>query len=171
MRFLTSILLVFGTVLSLVSCTSTAPKEYNIKVGYDPSTVDSFRVFPSVEVDLVEVNDTLKQQLEQVDIDDYFDPSNTLRSAMRKRTFCFSEEDNEDKTLAKDNPVWKPWLEKRGATHLVMLVNLPRDGAKGPDMRKLVLPLAADRWEGDDIEVSIIPAGFLLQTPMTPEED
>ena len=38
-------------------------------------------------------------------------------------------------------------------------------------MAGAVLPLAADRWEGDDIEVSIIPAGFLLQTPMTPEED
>lgn len=171
MRFPTSLLIALGTACTLVSCFSPKPKEYNIHVGYDPSTVESFRVFPSVEVDIVEVNENLKKQMEQVDIDDYFDPENTLRSAMRKRTFCFSEEDNGDKTLDKDNPVWQSWLEKRGATHLVMLVNLPRDGAKGPDMRKLVLPLSSDRWEGDDIEVSIIPAGFLLQTPMTPEED
>lgn len=177
MRFLTTSLIAALAACSLSSCSfvfglfEPKPREYNINVGYDPSTVESFRVFPSVEVDVVEANDALTKQLEQVDIDDYFDPDNTLRTAMRKRTFCFSEEDNADKKLLKDNPVWKTWLKKRGATHVVLLVNLPRDGAKGPDMRKLVLPLTSDRWEGDDIDVSIIPAGFLLQTPMVPEED
>lgn len=172
MRIVLSLLLALWASFSLVSCTlfPPAPREYNITVGYDSATVDSFRVYPSVEVDIVEANETLLHQLEQLEIDDYFDPANVLRSSLRKKTLCFSEEDNEDKTLSMDNPVWESWLEKRGATHVVLFVNLPRDGAKGPDLRKLVLPLSSDRWEGDDIEVSIIPAGFLLQTPIIPEE-
>lgn len=173
MRLFTTLLLSACCAFSLSSCSlfSPSPREYNVKVGYDPATVDSFRVFPSVEVDMVEANEMLLRQLEKVEIDDYFDPENTLRSSLRKRTFCFSEEDNADKTLSIDDPVWESWLEKRGATHLVLLVNLPRDGAKGPDLRKLVLPLSSDRWDDDDIEVSIIPAGFMLQTPMVPEDE
>lgn len=157
--------------LALTACQSSAPREYNLSVAYDPITIERFRVFPSVEVDIVEANETTLKQLEQTEIDDYFDPSNVLRDSLRKKTFYFSEEDYEKKTLGRDDKVWNTWLEKRGASHLVLFINLPRDGAKGPDMRRLTLPLAADRWDGTDIEVSIIPAGLLLQTPLKPEDN
>ena len=163
-------LLLVGS-LTLTACQSSAPREYNLSVAYDPITIERFRVFPSVEVDIVEANETTLKQLEQTEIDDYFDPSNVLRDSLRKKTFYFSEEDYEKKTLGRDDKVWKTWLEKRGASHLVLFINLPRDGAKGPDMRRLTLPLAADRWDGTDIEVSIIPAGLLLQTPLKPEDN
>ncbi len=163
-------LLLVGS-LALTACQSSAPREYNLSVAYDPITIERFRVFPSVEVDIVEANETTLKQLEQTEIDDYFDPSNVLRDSLRKKTFYFSEEDYEKKTLGRDDKVWKTWLEKRGASHLVLFINLPRDGAKGPDMRRLTLPLAADRWDGADIEVSIIPAGLLLQTPLKPEDN
>lgn len=164
------LLLLVGS-LALTACQSSAPREYNLSVAYDPITIERFRVFPSVEVDIVEANETTLKQLEQTEIDDYFDPSNVLRDSLRKKTFYFSEEDYEKKTLGRDDKVWKTWLEKRGASHLVLFINLPRDGAKGPDMRRLTLPLAADRWDGTDIEVSIIPAGLLLQTPLKPEDN
>lgn len=165
------LLLLISGALALASCQSSAPSAYNLSVSYDPVTIERFRVFPSVEVDIVEANETTLKQLEQTEIDDYFDPANVLRDSLRKMTFYFSEEDCEKKTLSRDDKVWQSWLEKRGASHLVLFINLPRDGAKGPDMRRLTLPLAADRWDGEDIDVSIIPAGLLLQTPIKPEDN
>lgn len=168
--YMKHLLLLLGGAITLASCQSSAPSEYNISVSYDPITIERFRVFPSVEVDIVEANETTLKQLEQTEIDDYFDPANVLRDSLRKKTFYFSEEDCEKKTLSREDSVWRNWLEKRGASHLVLFINLPRDGAKGPDMRRLTLPLAADRWDGRDIDVSIIPAGLLLQTPLKPED-
>ncbi len=166
-----TLLSLLAGALALVSCQSSAPREYNLSIAYDPVTIERFRVFPSVEVDIVEANETTLKQLEQTEIDDYFDPSNVLRDSLRKKTFYFSEEDYQKKTLAAQDEVWKNWLDKHGASHLVLFINLPRDGAKGPDLRKLTLPLAADRWDGRDIDVSIIPAGLLLQTPIKPEDN
>lgn len=166
----TLLLLLIGA-LALTSCHSSAPQAYNLSVAYDPITIERFRIFPSVEVDIVEANETTLKQLEQTEIDDYFDPSNLLRDSLRKKTFYFSEEDYQKKTLEKHDSVWTSWLDKRGASHLVLFINLPRDGAKGPDLRKLTLPLSADRWEGSDIDVTIIPAGLMLQTPIKPEDN
>lgn len=164
-------LLLLAGALALVSCQSSAPREYNLSVAYDPVTIERFRVFPSVEVDIVEANETTLKQLEQTEIDDYFDPSNLLRDSLRKKTFYFSEEDYQKKTLTAQDTVWDNWLHQRGASHLILFINLPRDGAKGPDLRKLTLPLAADRWESNDIDITIIPAGLMLQTPIKPEEN
>lgn len=159
------------SLLLITGCGSSKPKEYSITLGYAPVTIEKYRVFPSLEVDIVGANEASLKQLEQTEIDDYFDPENTLRDSLKRKTYCFSEEDHESKTLAKDDPTWKNWLKKQGASHLVLFINTPRDGAKGPDMRRLTLPLAADRWDEDEINISIIPAGFMLQTPIKPEED
>lgn len=166
-----ALILLILSVLTLSACKSTGPQSYNITIGYDAATIQRFRVFPSLEVDVVEVNETILRQLEQTEIDDYFDPGNMIRDSLRKKTYYFSEENNDAKTLEKNDPVWDSWLKKRGASHLVLFINTPRDGAKGPDMRRLTLPLAADRWNDRDIEISIIPAGLLLQTPLNPEEE
>ncbi len=159
--------------LLLASCGLFAdkPKPYNVSVAYDPSTIEFFRIFPSVEVDMIAADETTLKQLEGTEINDYFDPAGVLRSSLRKKTFYFSEEDSGSKTLAKDDKAWDNWIGKRHATHLVLFTSLHRDSDKGPDMRKLVLPLNSARWEEDDIEVSIVPAGLLLQTPMNPEEE
>ncbi len=158
--------------LLLSSCGffASKPKPYNINVAYDASVIEFFRVFPSVEVDMIAADETTVKQLEGADINDYFDPSGVLRSSLRKKTFYFSEEDNEQKALSKSDDVWKNWIDKHRATHIVLMTSLYRDSDKGPDLRKLVLPLMSDRWEEDTIDISIVPAGFLLQTPMNPEE-
>ena len=163
------LLLALSSVL-LPACQSAAPRPYDVSLGYDPVTIERFRVFPSVEVDVVAANETILRQLEQTEIDDYFSPSNLMRDSLRKKTYYFSEEDHADKVLEQNDSVWDNWIDKRGSGHLILFVNLPRDGAKGPDMRKLVLPLAGDRWRDDRIEVSIIPAGLMLQTPIISAE-
>ncbi len=160
-------------VFLLCSCGlfSPKPQPYNVSVSYDPATIQHFRIFPSVEVDMVPADETLMKQLEQTNIDDYFDPAGAIRSSVRKKSFYLSEEDNETKTLSKEDKVWDSWINKRHYTHLVLFISLHKDSDKGADMRKLVLPLMSDRWNEDTIEVSIVPAGFMLQTPMNPEED
>lgn len=166
-----SYLLILICLLSLVSCRSAAkPRSYTINLSYDPVTIERYRVYPSLEVDVVEANETMLKQLEQTEIDEYFDPENMLRDSLRKKTYYFSEKSNDEKQLNKADPVWESWLKKRGATHLVLFVNTPRDGAKGPDMRRLTLPLAAERWDADEIDITIIPAGLMLQTPINPED-
>ena len=73
--------------------------------------------------------------------------------------------------MERKDAIWKNWVDKRRCPYVVLFANLPRDAGKGPDLRRVKLPLAANRWESDDIELSIVPAGLLLQTPMNPEED
>ena len=53
----------------------------------------------------------------------------------------------------------------------LLLLALSLYGLTRLAMRRLTLPLAADRWDGEDIDVSIIPAGLLLQTPIKPEDN
>lgn len=156
----------------LASCSwlSSGPRAYDVEIGYDPSTIERFRVFPSVEVDVAAVDETTARQLEKTEIDDYFDPAGFIRGSLRKKTFHFSEEDCESKTLSRKDPVWDSWVGKRRARFLVLFASLPRDGDKGPDLRKLVLPLDSSRWDGSKIEVSLVPAGLMLQTPLNPED-
>ena len=79
------LLLALSSVL-LPACQSAAPRPYDVSLGYDPVTIERFRVFPSVEVDVVAANETILRQLEQTEIDDYFSPSNLMRDSMRKKT-------------------------------------------------------------------------------------
>ncbi len=159
-----------SALLLLAACNSSAPRKMELQIAYDPVTIERFRVFPTVEVDVVPANETTLKQLESVEIDDYFDPDNVLRDSLRKETYFFSEEDNEAKTLKKNAKIWDTWLDKYGASHIVLFANLPKDGAKGPDMRKLALPLAKKRWNTDDIRVNILPAGLMLRTAMLPDD-
>lgn len=161
---------IMGVLLALTGCNSTAPKKLGINIAYDPVTIERLRVFPTVEVDIVEANETMLKQLEATSIDDYFDPDNMLRDSLRRKTFYFGEEDNGAKKLEKSDKIWDTWIDKHGASHVVLFANLARDGAKGPDMRRLTLPLAKNRWKSGEINVSIIPAGLMLQTPMNPED-
>ena len=157
-------------LILLTGCNSDAPRKMGIQIAYDPVTIERFRVFPTVEVDVVPTNETTLKQLEAVEIDDYFDPDNVLRDSLRKETCFFGEEDHEAKMLSKKAKIWDAWLDKYGASHLILFANLPKDGAKGPDMRKLILPLAKKRWNTDEISVSILPTGLMLQTPMLPDD-
>lgn len=167
-----SVFPLFACAALLASCSwfSSGPKAYDVRIGYDPSTIERFRVFPSVEVDVVAADEATVRLLEKTEIDDYFDPGGFIRGSLRKKTFRFSEEQHGEQVLSRKDPVWDSWIGKRRAGFLVLFVSLPRDGDKGPDLRKLTLPLDSSRWEGDEIDVSMIPAGLLLQSPLNPED-
>lgn len=171
MKHLLRLLFLLTVLLPLAACSSDKPRAYNIHMAYDAATVDHFRIFPTVEIDIVAADAATAEQLSKMEIDDYFDPANFIRSSLRKKTYFFSQEKHDKQVLERKDAIWKNWVDKRRCPYVVLFANLPRDGGKGPDLRRVKLPLAGNRWEGDDIELSIVPSGLLLQTPMNPEED
>ncbi|MEG0025111.1 MAG: hypothetical protein RR553_01320 [Akkermansia sp.] len=163
--------LIACSALLLCSCGMFAdkPQPYNIHIAYAPETIDQFRIYPSVEVDLIGCNDIESKRLLAASIDDYFRPNSSLRNSLSKKTFLFSEEKPTEQVLLTKDPIWDKWLKKQGVTELTLLVNLLQESKEATDGRILQIPLYQSRWDDEDIEILITPAGLSLRTHLKPQ--
>jgi hypothetical protein len=106
----------------------------------------------SVEVHLVGVNRSEKEQWEKVSMTEYWQPKNPLRDSAKEYThvFHFGEEPCE-KILSKKDPIQKVWKKKRKAEYLFIMADLPGlfpDMDGNADARRLQLPAPYSKcWE------------------------
>lgn len=120
---------------------------YYVDVYLSPSLKDTYKVYPSIEVDLVGADKNDAERLEACDVDDYFDIDNPLRKSTPHATLHFTETDILPKSLSTWDGAWDIFDGKE-ADRLYVLVNLPKvppkPGAKafaGKDGRRISLAL------------------------------
>lgn len=142
-------------VLCLVGC--GGPRAYDLQVTRDASLADT-----SIAVDVVGAGTSLTETLSQVRVSEYFAPGNRLRAGVERKTLRFVDDGEQVQVLERNDPIWDTWMDQ-GATHLVVMANLLgdfEDRAGSADDRRLVLPLARDRWRGREIGITV-REGFL----------
>jgi len=106
----------------------------------------------SVEVHLVGVNRSEKEQWEQVSMTEYWQPRNQLRDSAKEyiHVFHFGQEPCE-RRLDKKEPIQKVWKKKRKAEYLFVLADLPGifpDMDGNADARRLQIPAPYSKcWE------------------------
>lgn len=154
--------------LGLSAC--SAPT-YNVGVGFDQSMALPNGVYPSVEVDVVGVNEHDALRLDGYPTDQYFQPGDKFRESLSKYSMRFSDEQCGTVTLSEDDPIWTSWNQS-GITRIYVIANLPgiweiKFGKL--DGRRLNLPVDSKSWpDGSDINISLKPGGLQLLTKMAP---
>ncbi len=114
----------------------------------------------SVEVHLVGVNRSEKEQWEQVSMTEYWQPKNQLRDSAKEYTHVFHFGQGPcEKTLGKKDPIQKVWKKKRKAGYLFILADLPGifpDMDGNADARRLQLPAPNSKcWELLQTEIKL----------------
>lgn len=135
-----------GLVLALASGCWTP--SYYVEVYLSPQLKDTYRVYPSVEVDLIGADKNDAERLESCDIDEYFDVDDPLRKSTPHATLHFTETDIMPKQLSTWDDAWYVFEDKE-ADQLYVMVNLPKvppkpgskKSASGKDGRRIKLPL------------------------------
>ncbi len=154
--------------LVLVGCSPA----YHVVVSIDESSwrPQGQGTIPSLEVDLVGVNDSEKSAWDQHPISKYFSPNDRLRSDADRYTMTFKNDDLGPKTLEKGHAIWKEWTAK-GAQWLYVIVNLPgieQDQPGDSDPRRRILPLDKDKWKWgtNTLEIEIQSSIIRCNTPL-----
>jgi len=142
-----------GLLSGIVGCASPA---YDLEVYLSPTLKDVYKVYPTVEIDVVGLDENAAERFGATSVDDYFSPNGALRASTPHATLRFSANDVTMKALDGDDPVWDRFAETE-SDRLCLLANLPpavaeaSDGAaaKGGaapagDGRKIVIPLEKD---------------------------
>lgn len=164
-RLLPSALALLTTLL-ITGCGTTT---YNITTDLSSTMQTPDGVYPSLEVDIVALNQDDSIRFMSYSTDEYFQPNNPYRKNLNRYTMFFSEENFKPHKLSEDNPIWAKW-NKHGATRLLIIGNLPgvwkfKSGKLDP--RRMNLPLDSNSWpNGNDIKVQVKPSGLTLQTPL-----
>ncbi len=167
---------VFAVVVVLgVGCSNgNAAGRYDItlQLGSSVGGADGTSI-PSLEADLVGVSDFDMERWSNHSMTEYFRGQDTLRAEAPRHTVQFSSESPDPKTLDAKDPIWETW-KQRSATHVFVLINLPgvRDDRAGDqDARRLILPLAKNRWSSREILIEVQRSGLVPLTRVRPAEN
>jgi hypothetical protein len=156
----------------LAGCSSCKPGKpgpigkYNVEIVLDDSLKSS-----SVVVDLVGVGVGNLSRWQSYDMSQYWSPRDPLRTDAQKVTMNFISGKSLTNSLSITNAVWDKW-KARGATHLVVLADLPSVGLRSQqgneDARRLVLPLDECSWPNKTKTLSVLVqrSGIVTVTPM-----
>jgi len=129
-----------GAAGLIAGCT---PK-YNVEVYMSPNFLETMKIYPSMEVDVVGLNVNEIDRIKDTPTDTYFEYDNLLRKGLEKCTLTFSADSVEPKLLPSGNDIWGRFADK-DAKQLLLIVNVPgcdvKDAQKDP--RKLILPMSA----------------------------
>jgi len=159
-----------------------ASKPFDIVVKLDQ---ESWRraygnVLPSLEVDLVGINDGEKPTWENYPIGKYFSPNDRWRRDADRVTKTFTTNDRGDKTFSRYNPIWSKWIGRpavslsgaqgKGVKWLFVIANIPgigEDMPGGQDPRRIILPLKGSSWpfRTKKIEIVIKSSMAVCTTP------
>ena len=169
-RLLTALLGV--ALMSLVGCGGgNSMKKFDVEVVLGPSMVDEATgTIPSIEVDFVGVNESENARWRGYSLSEYFSGSDDLRAGASRTTLSFTSASADPKTLERNDPIWDDW-DERQATYLYVLANLPgvMDAAGDQDIRRMILPLAAKRWDTSKIKIEIQRSGLIVRPGPKPE--
>ena len=152
MKIIRSQLPVFGSIVviclgALLNGCATGPtaKAWSIKVELDPALTGS-----SIQVDLVGANAVSLPRWESYSVTSYWTPGDAMRRDADKAVIEFGSGKPMSQLLDAKDPKWPRWLQS-GATHLVILADLPGVGGGGAgnaDPRRLVIALDGKAWKG-----------------------
>jgi hypothetical protein len=171
----------FGMFLVLgangLGCCHGEPREFDkITVSLSDSMKEGGGVFPSVQVDVVAVNNVDLPAWQQKSMTDYFTAHDPMRESADKHVFRLGGGGPQSATLSfKDGEgkaLWKKWMDQ-GASTLLVLSSYPSPQADLPgdqDPRRRTLPLGCDRWDNSvkEIKVQVKPSGLSVLTPPNP---
>ena len=161
-----------GLVAFLLAGCGGAPKmgRYDYRITLDDALRDTNTgMMPSIEVDLVGVNESEKDRWDEQNIDQYFTPRDVVRANADRHSMAFTNSNSAPKLLKADAPDWGAWIAN-GATHMFIFASIPLETtASGIDRRRLVLPLDRARWQsGVTIEILVKPSGVECKTAQKP---
>lgn len=121
----------------------------------------------SIEVDLIGVNAMERPAWEGYDMDRYWTSGDLRRANADKLSMNLPS--GSSWTVPRDNPKWQQWLQ-RGATHLLLIANLPGQFTPGPaDPRRVFIPLDKNSWDADGGTLQIEVQDNLVRV-LTPQK-
>lgn len=144
------LLLVLLAAAALPGCNSIRPRE--IVVGLDPAAA-SAPSHPTIEVDLVGLDDAERKAWDEMSLSSYWMPGSQRRAAVADRAIRirFGSERTDPVRIPVDSGIWSAW-KKSGATWLYVVANLPgglEDKRGADDPRRLAVSLTTDEWAED----------------------
>lgn len=114
--------LALGTLLLAGGCWTPS---YYVDVYLSPMLKETYKVYPSLEVDIVGADKNDAERLESCDVDEYFEVDDPLRKSTPHATLHFSETDILPKSLSTWDDAWDVFADK-DADQFFVLVNLPK---------------------------------------------
>lgn len=156
----------------LCGCSSMA--RLNVIVQIDEKHIETIGTVPTVEVNLVGVNEAEYPQWAGYSIDQYWKADDNLRKGADRFILEFGQTESTRKTLSEDGKAWDTWEEKT-SQYLFVIADIPGmhdpPEGKGKDGRVLELPLAPERWSTDTITITVKPGGITVTpSPEMPKE-
>ena len=142
---------------------------HNVNVYMSPELKTHYGYYPSLEVDLIGMNDSEKNWIESYDTDKYFEADNPLRKSLSPFTMKFSESDYGVQYLSRGSKLWNKWKDK-GAKELYIIVNLPETHLGKSSSKMLSFKIKSNIFKSHDKHIEIKPAGILL-LPSPPAGD
>jgi hypothetical protein len=157
-------------LLMPVGCASIA--RLDITVQLDTKEIAETGTVPTIEVNLVGVNEAEYPQWQGYSIDQYWSAEDKLRKGADRYIMRFSETQQITQTLPDDASVWDGWEEKT-VKYLFVLADIPglSGGKGGKDGRLLVLPLSPDAWSADQVYITIKSGGITCTPSPRIEKD
>jgi hypothetical protein len=146
----------------IVFLSSGCASAYKVRTEVLPSVGKFYSSYPSIEVDIAAVSDSVAGQLKAAKVEDYFAPNSSLRSSIQPKTYFFTSEGQAAITLASRDKIWQTWLAKKPTT-IFVIASLPPDpslSAGAPDPRMLFIPMKKAFIIAHTITIDIGPQGI-----------
>lgn len=122
-------------LLFLSGCTY----RHDATIFLSPELEEYYGYYPSLEVDIVGINDSEKGWVSSYKLNQYFQPENPMRSNLQPYTMVFSSDDEKHYHLFSHGArEWKLW-KRKGAKELFIAVNLP--GVTDDNARKILMEI------------------------------
>lgn len=178
MRGMMKMALMLGLVASAaigVGCGSSGMGRYDVNVALDPAVATAQSV-PTIAVNIFGANSVEEARWASESMTNYWMPGGQLRQefAGQIKEFNFGPGATQAQTLSRNDPIWETW-QKHGAQTLFIVANLPgghEDKPGAADSRRLILPLAKDRWQsGQAIQITVQRGRIRADTqPLPPKQ-
>ncbi len=148
--------------------------QYQVSVSLDDGLRES-GMMPSLEIDLVGVNDSELDRWRHYSVTEYFGVGDVFRQDADRYTMTFANTDPGPKSLHHKHPIWDVWRHK-SARWLIVMAHLPGDHKDLPDqqdVRRLILSLSSKegwpQWPTTHIDLVVKRSGVVSLTDMKPQ--
>lgn len=168
-------------VLAAMSCLlgacDSAPRmgQYTFKVSMDSSMANSSGSYPTVEVDLVGVNDMSIARWRGMKVDTYMQPGNPMRQAAKdiRKTLYFSNADHGTQVVYFNDAIWNQWAASKSTSVFVVALMAmdAEDIGAGGEPRVIEVPLTMEMWKNrQEIEFKVSSGGVrMVSAPKPPK--
>jgi len=124
-----------------------------------------------MQVDLVGITPAERQRWTEYSMTKYWTAGDALRDSVKdsRVTLTFDPKDNKPQAVPSGDAHWNQWMagaNAKDAPRLFVLVQLPgtwsmTDDKQGnEDVRRLILPLGACRWDSTNVTVTVKATGM-----------